>query len=275
MALQQALGLSVNPDFGNRSDEQLIQDELDYIKNQSITRLPASLVNQMSDRQMLIDASGKKIQIKYNKGTTTLAFRYKGGICVAVDSRATGGMYIASGTIMKIIKMNKYLVGTIAGGAADCYYWQRVLALRCKMHLLRNRERISVAAASKLLSNMLYGYKGMGLSLGCMIAGYDKNGGDLYYVDNEGARTRGDLFSVGSGSPYAYGAIDSVYRYDMEDEEAFEAARKAIFSATYRDIASGGRVRVVSMKEDGWKFVSDDDCKDLYYRYQDEKNAMK
>lgn len=30
---------------------------------------------------------------------------------------------------------------------------------------LRNRERISVAAASKLLANILYNYKGMGLSL--------------------------------------------------------------------------------------------------------------
>ena len=48
---------------------------------------------------------------------------------------------------------------------------------------VRNRERISVAAASKLLSNMAYHYKGMGLSMGTMIAGYDKKGPGLYYVD--------------------------------------------------------------------------------------------
>ena len=30
---------------------------------------------------------------------------------------------------------------------------------------LRNKERISVAAASKLLANILYNYKGMGLSV--------------------------------------------------------------------------------------------------------------
>ncbi len=35
----------------------------------------------------------------------------------------------------------------------------------CRMHELRNRERISVAAASKLLSNIVYNYKGMGLSM--------------------------------------------------------------------------------------------------------------
>lgn len=33
----------------------------------------------------------------------------------------------------------------------------------------------------------------------------------MYYVDNEGGRLKGDRFSVGSGSPYAYGVLDSGY----------------------------------------------------------------
>ena len=52
----------------------------------------------------------------------------------------------------------------------------RVLSKQCRLYELRNRERISVAAASKLLSNIAYNYKGMGLSMGVMIAGYDKRG---------------------------------------------------------------------------------------------------
>ena len=35
----------------------------------------------------------------------------------------------------------------------------------CRIYELRNKERISVAAASKLLANTLYYYKGMGLSV--------------------------------------------------------------------------------------------------------------
>jgi len=34
-----------------------------------------------------------------------------------------------------------------------------------RLYELRNKERISVAAASKLLCNMVYSYKGMGLSM--------------------------------------------------------------------------------------------------------------
>lgn len=74
----------------------------------------------------------------------------------------------------KIVEINDYLLATLAGGAADCVYWDRVLAKQCRMYELRNRERISVAAASKLMANMVYNYKGMGLSMGMMIAGWDK-----------------------------------------------------------------------------------------------------
>jgi 20S proteasome subunit beta 5 len=47
--------------------------------------------------------------------------------------------------------MNSYLVGTMAGGAADCYYWERYLNMECRLYELRNKERISVSAASKIL----------------------------------------------------------------------------------------------------------------------------
>lgn len=48
---------------------------------------------------------------------------------------------------------------------ADCQYWETYLGMQCRLHELRNKERISVAAASKYLSNLVYSYKGMGLSM--------------------------------------------------------------------------------------------------------------
>jgi 20S proteasome subunit beta 5 len=48
---------------------------------------------------------------------------------------------------------------------ADCQYWETYLGIQCRLHELRNRERISVAAASKYLSNLVYSYKWMGLSM--------------------------------------------------------------------------------------------------------------
>ena len=42
------------------------------------------------------------IKINFNHGTTTLAFKFKHGVIVAVDSRATAGPYIASQTVKKV-----------------------------------------------------------------------------------------------------------------------------------------------------------------------------
>ena len=127
------------------------------------------------------------VKIEFAHGTTTLAFKFQHGVIVAVDSRATAGSWIASQTVKKVIEINPYLLGTMAGGAADCAYWERQLAFSCRykfklaafsfdevllllllnyrVYELRNGERISVAAASKILSNMVYRYKGMGLSM--------------------------------------------------------------------------------------------------------------
>lgn len=78
--------------------------------------------------------------------------------------------------------------------------------------------------------------------LHCLFFCFFKGPG-LYYVDNDGTRTPGQVFSVGSGSLYAYGVLDSGYRHDLEDEEAYELGRRAIYHATYRDASSGGIIR--------------------------------
>ncbi|KAI9340020.1 proteasome subunit beta type 5 [Zopfochytrium polystomum] len=213
--------------------------------------------------QTSVDAENR---IKIQKGTTTLAFTFDGGVIVAVDSRATGGSYIASQTVKKIIEINPYLLGTMAGGAADCSFWERELGRRCRLYELANKERISVAAASKLLCNMVYSYKGMGLSMGTMVTGWDKTGPNLYYVDSDGQRLKNHLFSVGSGSTYAYGVLDAGYRSDLTVEEAIDLARRAIYHATYRDAYSGGFVSVYHVQKDGWKFISRDDVFELHYK---------
>jgi hypothetical protein len=81
--------------------------------------------------------------------------------------------YVASQSVKKVIEINPYLLGTMAGGAADCSFWERELGRRCRLFELRAKQRISVAAASKLLCNIVYGYKGYGLSMGTMITGWD------------------------------------------------------------------------------------------------------
>lgn len=209
--------------------------------------------------------TSERCKLSILHGTTTLAFKFKYGVIVCVDSRASSGSYIASQTVKKVIEINPYLLGTMAGGAADCSYWERELGRRCRLYELRNKERISVAAASKLLSNMVYSYKGMGLSMGTMICGWDKKGPGLYYVDSDGQRLEGDIFSVGSGSTFAYGILDTGFDFNMQPEDAYNLGRRAIYHATFRDAASGGIVSVYHVQEKGWKLISRTNVKELHY----------
>ncbi|CAL9146887.1 unnamed protein product [Musa hybrid cultivar] len=82
--------------------------------------------------------------VKPAKGTTTLAFILKNGVIVAADSRAGMGGYIPSSTVVRHCSfghrlllplpsstaINPYMLGTMAGGAADCQFWHRNLGIK-------------------------------------------------------------------------------------------------------------------------------------------------
>ena len=135
----------------------------------------------------------------------------------------------------------------------DCQYWLAYLGMQCRLHELRHKRRISVAAASKILSNLVYSYKGMGLSMGTMCAGVTpQEGPALYYIDSEGTRLAGNLFCVGSGQTFAYGVLDAEYHYNLTEEAALELGSRSILAATHRDAFSGGFINLYHVKEDGW-----------------------
>lgn len=179
----------------------------------------------------------------------------------------------ASQTVKKVIEINKFLLGTMAGGAADCQFWERNLGRQCRLYELANGKRITVRGASKLLANTMFSYRGMGLSMGTMVAGWDANGPGLYYVDSDGQRTRGQRFSVGSGSLYAYGVLDEGYSWDLSVEDAVELGQRAIYHATFRDAASGGTVSVYHVTEAGWTKVRGEDVGELHFKYYPDPSA--
>ena len=154
--------------------------------------------------------------------------------------------------------------------------------MQCRLHELRHKRRISVAAASKILANLVYSYKGMGLSMGTMCAGVTKEEGPaLYYIDSDGTRLAGNLFCVGSGQTFAYGVLDAEYNYEMGETEALELGKRSILAATHRDAFSGGFINLYHVKEDGWVKHGFNDTNpvgpeeiDLNGRYADTKTDL-
>jgi 20S proteasome subunit beta 5 len=214
------------------------------------------------------------LPIQFAHGTTTLAFIFAGGIVVAVDSRASLGGFVGSKTTQKVLPIHSHMIGTMAGGAADCMIWIRKLRCEAGYYEDQHGRRMSVACASRILSHALYNNRQFGLSVGSMIMGFDdvnsllvgETKPNLYYVDNTGMRLQGDCFAVGSGSILALGILDTERRYDMSRDEAIALGVKAIRHATLRDAYSGGYINVFLITaEKGWEHVFAQDIDEMVY----------
>ncbi|XP_029436941.1 proteasome subunit beta type-11 [Rhinatrema bivittatum] len=222
-------------------------------------------------------AEGGRAAPEPSHGTTTLAFKFRGGVIAAADTRSSCGSYVSSPDSQKVIPIHGHLLGTTSGTAADCAAWERLLARECRLYRLRHGRTPSVAGAAKLLSTALCRCKGLGLCVATLLCGWDHSGPALFYVYSDGTRLAGDVFSVGSGSPYAYGVLDVGYRYEMGTAEAYALARRAVCHATHRDAYSGGCVDLFHVQESGWMKVSREDVFPFYYglraRQEEEEGA--
>jgi len=65
------------------------------------------------------------------------------------------GSFISSNNVRKVIEINDFLLGTMAGGAADCMFWEKYVAMQCRNYELRNGEKPTVAIASMMLASIM------------------------------------------------------------------------------------------------------------------------
>ncbi|KAL1460030.1 hypothetical protein WDU94_011970 [Cyamophila willieti] len=249
-------------------------DEVETSRRELDTGLDVSSFNSLA---MNIFAPGtsntsiqRHVQDMFITGTTTLGFIYPGGIILATDSRATAGELIVSQKLNKVIPVSSSILCTLAGNAADCVYWLGILKKECKSYEAKYHTRMQARHAANLLVNTVRKYRGGGsstlsLTFGTLMASYEEGAGpQLYMLDNSGILIEGTKFCVGSGEEYARAILDTDYRPDMNEEDAYNLALNAIYHACRRDIHSGGFVRLYKINSEGWSQVLSKDVKDIY-----------
>ncbi|KAM9849274.1 proteasome subunit beta type-11b [Aulostomus maculatus] len=97
------------------------------------------------------------------------------------------------------------------------------------------------------------------------------SGPSLVYVCSDGTRLQGTLFSVGSGSPYAYSILDQGVQWRLTVDEAIAIAREAVYRATHRDAYSGNCVDIYHISSKGWTRRSREDLKAEYYKEKERR----
>jgi proteasome beta subunit len=192
-------------------------------------------------------------QIK--KGTTTCAITCNDGVVLAADTRASAGLFIADRHVMKIQKVDDHLGMTIAGGVADAQNLVDTMRYNSNIYRLSRREPIPVGSAARLCSNILFNQRYFPYYVQIIMAGFDhrEKEGKIYNIDLFGSITTEKFISTGSGSPVAYGYLESEYKDGISVNDAYKIAIQSIAAAIRRNAGTGDSINAVIIDENGYR----------------------
>jgi proteasome beta subunit len=192
-------------------------------------------------------------QIK--KGTTTCAITCSDGVVLAADTRASAGFFIADRHVMKIQKVDDHLGMTIAGGVADAQNLVDTMRYNANIYRLSKKELIPVSSAARLCSNILFNQRYFPFYVQIIMAGYDHGEGlgKIYNIDLFGSMTTEKFISTGSGSPVAYGYLESEFKDGMSVNEAYKMAIQSIAAAIRRNAGTGDNINAVIIDKNGYR----------------------
>ena len=211
----------------------------------------------MYSRQQDRDRDFENIADQIKKGTTTCALTCNDGVVLAADTRASAGFFIADRHVMKIQKVDRHLGMTIAGGVADAQNLVDIMRYNANIYRLTNRELMPIKSAARLCSNVLFNQRYFPYYVQIILAGYDnKAGGQIYNIDLFGSMTSEKFISTGSGSPVAYGYLESEFKDNLSVNESYKIAIQAVAAAIRRNAGTGDSINAVIIDKDGYHEIS-------------------
>jgi len=205
----------------------------------------------------------KEEQLKHLEGTTTVGLACRGGVVLAADSRATMGYLVASKQARKVYRITDNIGVTVAGGVADTQDLVNILRAEARYYSLREGASMDVRAVARLAANVLHAYRLFPYIANLLVGGVGADGSRLYFIDLDGSLTEESMVATGSGSPVAYGVMESEFREGISTDEAVPIAIKAVKAAMKRDIATGNELAIVVITEAGFRELTPEEIKKL------------
>lgn len=181
--------------------------------------------------------------------TTIVGILCKDGVVLSSDKRASKGFFIGSKLTQKILKVDDTLAVAIAGQVSDAEYLVNAVRAERALVTLQRGYPLTVKETTKLISNVAYqGMKSYQPYFAeFIVAGVDAVGPHVYVTDMSGAVSAESFVSSGSGSPIAYGVLESNYEENMTVDQAKILGTNAVHAAMERDPGSGNGIDVVAI----------------------------
>ena len=193
-------------------------------------------------------------------GTTIVGVKWKNGVILGADTRATAGPIVADKNCEKIhyIAPNIWYYPVFApltsrcagaGTAADTDFTTSLISSNLALHSLSTGRTPRVITAVTELKQYLFRHQGhIGAYL--IVAGVDPTGTHLFGCQAHGSTDKLPYMTLGSGSLAAMGVLETDFRMGMEKEEAMDLVCRAVLAGIWNDLGSGGSVDLVVMEKD-------------------------
>lgn len=194
------------------------------------------------------------------RGTTTVGVTCTDGVVFATDTRVVSGfLFIAHKKGKKIYQIDNHLGMTIAGAVADAQNVVDTLKYFSGLYRLERKLPMPVKAAARLTSNVLFSSRMFPYIADVLVGGHDEAGPSVYNVDLFGTLTQDKCVSTGSGSPVAYGVLESEYKDGIPVSKGILLAVKAVTTAMKRNAGTGDSFDVASITKEGYSELTEEE----------------
>lgn len=198
-----------------------------------------------------MEKQAQQSQYLWVPGATTVGVVCQNGVILASEKRISYGYLVVSKGGKKVFKITDHIGAACAGLVSDMQILVREVDAYANLFGLDVGRSISVRAAAKLMSNLLFGRRLAPLITQTIVGGIDEEEASLYVLDILGSVIPDKYAVVGSGTEIAIGVIEEGYKEDLTMEEAKDLVVRAIKSAISRDIMSGDGIDFLLITKDG------------------------
>lgn len=195
------------------------------------------------------------------KGTTTIGVVCKDGVILASDTRVTMGHYVAHKHGKKVYKIDEHIGMTIAGTVADAQRVVDIITANAQLYRINLNRPMPISSAARMTANLLFSARGLMTQI--LIGGVDESGPHVFSMDPLGSLTEEKSVATGSGSPIAYGVLEDKYKDGVTIEQLLPIIAKAVNSAMRRDVASGNSYDIITIDENGYNQLTDEEKRQL------------
>ncbi len=184
-------------------------------------------------------------------GATTVGVVCKDGVVLASEKRVSYGSFVMSKVGKKVFKISPKTGVACAGLVSDMQILVREMEAYIKLFRIESGHPMSVKAASKMMSNLLFNNRLFPLITQTIIGGVDDEGPSMYVLDVLGSNIPDKFTAVGSGAEIAIGVLEDHYEEGLTVEEGKKLVTTAIKSAISRDAMSGDGIDFLVITEKG------------------------